>query len=97
MAVAMTLEMCIVGPGTGEVSFTWVGVDESLEPKKLSFEFCDVFYAEVKGKQSPLGVNLRTRVGLAITNPMTQHLAEELASNSADGMTEEAGNADDAE
>ena len=95
--MAVALEMCIVGPGTGEVSFTWIGSDESLESKKLSFELCNVAYAEVRGKESPWGVNLKTRVGLAITSPMTQHLADELAINSAEGMTEEAGNADDAE
>lgn len=95
--MTVTLEMCIVGPSKGEVSFTWVGADESLESKKLSFELCDVAYADVKGKRSRWGVNLKTRVGLAINNPMTQHLADELAINSTNGMTEEAGNADDAE
>ncbi len=96
MAMAMTLEICIVGPKAGEVSFLWVGTDQGLEARRQSFDSFNVTYSDVSGKQMRNGIQLQTRIGLAGKIP-TQNLANGLANNSADGMTEEAGNADDAE
>jgi hypothetical protein len=56
-----------------------------------------VTYSNVSGKEMRNGIQLQTRIGLAGSIPITQNLANGLANDSADGMTEEAGNADDAE
>jgi hypothetical protein len=97
MAMAMRLEICIVGPQAGEVGFLWVGTDQGLESRREWFDSFNVTYSNVSGKEMRNGIQLQTRIGLAGSIPITQNLANGLANDSADGMTEEAGNADDAE
>jgi hypothetical protein len=89
MAMAMRLEICIVGPQAGEVGFLWVGTDQGLESRREWFDSFNVTYSNVSGKEMRNGIQLQI--------PITQNLANGLANDSADGMTEEAGNADDAE